>query len=219
MAGHGCAVEPVALSLAEPDAPRQLYDRLAAKALQVDVLVNNAGFGVYGPFLEVPWEREREMLQLDVMALVHLTKLFVKDMVDRDFGHVLQVASIGAYLPSPHYGTYAAAKSFVLHFGEALSYELRKTRVRVTVVSPGVTRTEFLAAAGQEESKTLYQRLTMMESPQVVERAVDAMLAGRPSVVPGVRNALPVWGLRLMPRRWMAAAGNLFMTYGRESGK
>ena len=168
----------------------------------MDVLINNAGFGLYGAFLEIPWERERAMLELDIVTLTHLTKLFVKDMVERRFGYVLLVASIGAYQPSPTYATYSAAKSYVLFFGEALHYELRKTGVNVTVVSPGVTKTEFLDVAGQQPS--LYQRTMMMASPDVTRIAVDALLKGKASVVPGYKNAALAQSTRLMPRQLAA---------------
>jgi short-subunit dehydrogenase len=209
---HGVDVRVVALDLAEPDAPARLHAQLREADVAVDVLVNNAGFGVYGPFVEVPWEREREMLAVDVVALTHLTKLFARDMVARGRGWILQVASIGAYQPSPSYGTYSAAKSFVLHSGEALAWELRRSGVRVSVVSPGVTKTEFLEVAGQKPS--LYQRLAMMESPRVVRVAVDAMLRGKPSVVPGLLNKLTVFMIRFTPRRLAAATASLFMTAG-----
>ena len=169
---HGVQVHVIALDLAPLDAPQQLYDRIRSLGLQIEVLVNNAGFGVFGPFVDVPWEREREMLLLDIVALVHLTKLFARDLVARDFGYILQVSSIGAYQPSPTYGTYSAGKAFVLSFGEALSYELRKTNVKVSVLSPGVTETEFLDVAGQRRS--LFQRLSMMKSRPVAEIGIIA---------------------------------------------
>ena len=173
----------------------------------MDVLINNAGFGVYGNFQEIPWERERSMLELDIVTLTHMAKLFIKDMVERRFGHVLLVASIGAYQPSPTYATYSAAKSY-----EALHYELRKTGVNVTVVSPGVTKTEFLEVAGQQPS--LYQRTMMMDSPEVTRIAVDAMLKGKASVVPGFKNAALAQSTRLMPRQLAARATDRFMTMG-----
>lgn len=196
--------------LAALDAPRDLYDEINERGIQIDVLVNNAGFGVYGEFAEVPWEREEAMLKLDILTVVHLTKLFVNDMLARDFGYILQVSSIGAYLPSPTYATYSAAKSFVLNFGEALDYELRGSNVSCTVVSPGVTATEFLKVSGQEP--TLYQRLMMMESDEVARIAIEKMLVGQPSVVTGWLNALMVWSNRLMPRRLSAAVGHKLMT-------
>lgn len=209
---HGVKVHVLAMDLAPLGAAQKLYDEIGTRGLQVDVLINNAGFGVYGPFLEIPWEREEEMLRLDIVALVHLTKLFARDMVARNFGYILQVSSIGAYQPSPTYGTYSAAKAFVLSFGEALSYELRRTNVRVSVLSPGVTETEFLDVAGQK--RTLFQRLSIMPSRPVAEIGIEAMLRGKPSKVAGRMNALTTWSLRFMPRRWQAAMAETAMTMG-----
>jgi short-subunit dehydrogenase len=212
---HGVQTHVIALDLAPLGAPQALYDRVRGLGLDVDVLVNNAGFGIYGPFVEVPWEREQEMLTLDVVALVHLTKLFVRDMVARNSGYVLQVSSIGAYQPSPTYATYSAAKAFVLSFGEALNYELRHTNVKVSVLSPGVTETEFLDVAGQRRS--LFQRLSMMKSRPVAEIGINAMLAGKPSKVAGAMNALTAWSLRFMPRRLQAAMASAAMQVGSAS--
>lgn len=202
----------IATSLAPLESAQALYDRIRSMGLEIDVLINNAGFGLYGPFTEIPWEREEEMLLLDVVTLVHLTKLFVRDMVARNFGYVLQVSSIGAYQPSPTYASYSAAKAFVLSFGEALNYELRDTKVKVTVLSPGVTETEFLQVAGQK--KSLYQRMSMMASRPVAEIGIEAMLRGRPSKVAGVMNALTAWSLRFMPRRMQAAMASAAMQVG-----
>lgn len=208
-ARHGVKVAIIALDLAERDAPQRLYDRLKAAGTAVDVLVNNAGYGLYGKFTELEWERERNMLELDIITLVHMSKLFVKDMVARNFGYVLQVASIGAFQPSPLYASYSAAKSFVLHFGEAVAYELRGTPVRVSVISPGITATEFLQVSGQRP--TLYQRLMMMQSADVARIGVAGMLAGRPSVVPGLGNQLGALLPRLLPRRAAAAVAERTM--------
>ena len=209
---HGRQAHVVAMDLGEEDAPARLHARTREMGLEVDVLVNNAGFGIYGPFLDIPWERERAMLRLDVEALVQLTKLYGRDMVARDRGWILQVASIGAFQPSPTYASYSAAKAFVLSFGEALAYELRRTKVRVCVVSPGVTETEFLEVAGQQ--RTLYQRMTMMKSADVARAGVKALLRGRASCVPGVVNKVPAFLMRLTPRRGAAAMANLTMNLG-----
>jgi short-subunit dehydrogenase len=209
---HGVQAHVIGMSLSPPGAAQELYDRLRALHLDVDVLINNAGFGAYGPFTEIPWEREEEMLQLDIVALVHLTKLFVHDMLARNFGYILQVSSIGAYQPSPTYATYSAAKAFVLSFGEALNYELRHTNVKVSVLSPGVTETEFLQVAGQR--KSLFQRLSMMQSRPVAEMGIAAMLRGKPSKVAGTMNALTAWSLRFVPRRLQAAMASAAMQLG-----
>lgn len=212
IANHDVQAHVIPMNLSAPDAPPALYERIRGLGLTVDVLINNAGFGLHGNFADIPWEREHEMLELDIVALVHLTKLFVRDMVARNFGFILQVSSIGAYQPSPTYATYSAAKSFVLNFGEALNYELRHTNVKVSVLSPGVTASEFLQVAGQRP--TFYQRMTMMPSRTVAEAGIDAMLKGKPSKIPGLANALPVWLLRFTPRRLSAAIASFAMQYG-----
>lgn len=201
-----------ALDLAREGAAETLHADTERAGLSVDLLVNNAGFGLFGPHVEIPWSREREMLELDVVALAHATKLYVADMLKRGKGWVLQVASIGAYQPTPSYAAYSAAKAFVLSFGEALSYELRGSGVNVTVLSPGVTRSEFLAVAGQ--SPTLFQRATMMSAERVAEVGLRAVLRGRPSVVPGLANKATAFSMRLLPRRAQAALAHAAMHIG-----
>jgi short-subunit dehydrogenase len=204
-AEHGVEVTPVGLDLTAPGAPQALADQVR----QVDVLVNNAGYGLFGEFWTIPWEREQNMLQLDVMVPVQLTKLLLPGMLERRYGFVLNLSSIGAYQPSPLYASYSAAKSFVLYFTEALSYELRGTGVRATALSPGITATGFLQAAGQRATR--YQRRAMMQSREVARIGVEAMLAGRPSVVAGRLNAATVLANRLMPRRLSAAVAHRLM--------
>jgi short-subunit dehydrogenase len=193
----------VALDLAEPEAPARLYQQVKDLGVHIEVLINNAGFGIYGQFIETPWQRLNEMLQVNIMAVCHLTRLFAPDMVARKSGYILQIASIGAYQPSPSYAAYSAAKSFILFWGEALNYELRPHGVKVTVLSPGVTRTDFLKVSGQQA--TPYQRLLMMRSPDVVRIGLDALLKGKTSIVPGALNRFFAWLNRLMPRRLAAA--------------
>lgn len=205
-------VDIIVMDLATPDAPQQLYNQLAIAGTQIDVLINNAGLGLYGDFLDIPWEREHNMLELDIVTLVHMTKLFARDMAQRRFGYVLQLASIGAFQPSPTYASYSAAKAFVLSFGEALAYELRGTNVKCTVLSPSVTKTEFLQVAGQQP--TLYQRVTMMDSPTVTRIGIDGMLRGKTSVVPGALNAALAFSARFMPRQLSAATAHRLMTMG-----
>jgi short-subunit dehydrogenase len=196
---HGVSVECVAMDLVETDAPQRLYDQLNSMGRAIDVLINNAGRGLYGEFTTVPWESLHQMLELDIIALTHLTRLFVADMVKRESGYILLVASTGAFQPTPTYAAYSAAKSYVLSLGEALHYELRQTGVRCTVICPGVTRTEFFDVAGQR--MTPYQRMTMMESSTVARIGIEAMLRGRSSVVAGRLNAIFAWATRLLPRQ------------------
>lgn len=200
---HGVDVLLVPQDLSAPDAPEKLLAAVTAAGKQVDVLINNAGYGAYGPFLEIPWEKEHQMLELDIVALVHMTKLFAAPMVARGAGYILQIASIGAFQPTPLYASYSAAKAFVLSYGNAINYELRGTGVSCTVLSPGVTATEFLQVSGQE--KTAYQKLMMMTSPEVTRIGLEAMVRRRMGVVPGLLNHLAAISARLMPARMSAA--------------
>lgn len=207
---HPVEIEVVPMDLVVRDAPQVLHDRVKTSGKLVDVLINNAGLGLYGEFLEIPWERERDMLELDILTLVHMTKLFARDMVAHGSGYIMQIASIGAFQPSPTYASYSAAKSFVLYFGEAFNYELRKTNVKCSVLCPGVTQTEFLKVAGQ--TPTLYQRLTMMDSKVVTRIGIEAMLKGKSSVVTGWFNGLMAFATRFTPRGLAAGLAYRTMT-------
>lgn len=208
----GAETRVVALDLARDESPDVLAERLRAEAIELHVLVNNAGAGVFGPFVASEWSRQRDMLALDVVALTQLTHRFALDMAARGAGYILQVSSIGAFLPTPTYATYSAAKSFVLSFGEALARELRPSGVRVCTLCPGVTETEFFEAAGQPRS--LFQRLSVMPSPVVAKAGIDALLRGRTSLVPGLPNKLSAFSMRFLPRSVQAAIAGHLMTFG-----
>ena len=201
--------ETVALDLAEPDAPQRLYDQLNRAGCTIDVLINNAGHGLFGEFTTTPWESLHQMMELDMVALTQLTHLFSADMVRRKDGYILLVASTGAFQPTPTYAVYAAAKSYVLMLGEALHYELRRTGVQCTVLCPGPTRTEFFNVANQQ--LTAYQRMTMMESATVARIGLEALLRGRSSVVAGRFNALFALATRLAPRQMLAGMAAMVM--------
>lgn len=179
--------------------------------IPVDILVNNAGFGLHGPFLEQDWHATEAMLRLDMLVLSELTHRFGTAMADRGRGWILNVSSIGAFQPSPTYAAYSAAKSYVLDLSYALRRELGPGGVTVTVLSPGVTRTEFLEVAGQ--SPSLYQRLTMKESRPVARAGLRALGRGRAGTVPGLVNKLTVLTMRFLPRTWQAAVAHWAMRY------
>jgi len=199
---HAVAVDVVAMDLAAPGAPEALHAEMRRRGRQVDLLLNNAGFGLFGEFLAIDAGREREMMELDVLVPLALTRRFGAEMVARGRGWILQVSSIGAYQPTPLYATYSAAKAFVLSWGEALSYEWRRKGVAVTVLAPGVTATDFRRVAGQRT--TLYQRLVEMDSPTVTRIGLQALARGKPSVLPGLVNKLTVFSYRFTPRAWLA---------------
>jgi short-subunit dehydrogenase len=205
----GVEVDVVPTDLSTQNTVEALHRQLSEKSRAVDILVNSAGFGVHGEFLENLWERERAMIEVDVIALVHLSKLLAADMVKRGYGRILQVASTAAYQPVPTYAVYGACKAFVLSFGEALNHELRGSGVTCTVLSPGVTETEFQQVAGHEYTR--YMRLTQMTSPDVARIGIEAMLGGRSSVVAGIHNAVMVASVRFTPRRIVTALAGYFL--------
>ena len=207
---YAVPVECMAVDLLEADAPQKLYDQLQARGQVVDVLVNNAGLGLYGEFANTAWERTHQMLEVDVLALTHLTRLFVAGMLERKSGYILNVASTGAFQPTPFYAAYAAAKSYVLSLSEALHYELRHSGVTCTALCPGVTRTEFFDASGQQEL-TAYQKMTMMESSKVARIGLEAMFRGRSSVVAGGLNAFVAWSTRFLPTQALVASAARLM--------
>lgn len=189
-----------ALDLSAVSAVEQLKTKLDEAGIAVDVLINNAGFGVFGEFVDQPLTRIDAMLKLNVLTLTALTHVFAADMVRRRSGYILLTASIGAFQATPLYAAYSASKAYVLLLGEALHEELRPRGVTVTVLSPGVTATGFFGVAGQ--TPTPYQRLLMMSPEAVVGIGLDALMRGRASVVSGRTNACIAWCNRLVPR-WL----------------
>jgi short-subunit dehydrogenase len=204
-AKHEVETDIVPMDLGTDDAPLALHRLMGERGHDIDVLINNAGFGLHGADRDIAWDRVRAMIQLDIVTLVHLTRLFRDDMIARGRGRILQVASIGAYQPCPNYAAYAAAKAFVASYGEALAHELHGTGVSCTVLSPGVTATEFFDASGQGDRLTTFQRRSMMQPEDVAGIGIEAMLAGRPAVVPGFMNTLNAWMARVIPRRMATA--------------
>jgi short-subunit dehydrogenase len=194
----GISVDVIPLDLATADAPQTLYDLVKAAGREVDVLVNNAGYGIYGEFIDIPWKHQAQMLTVDIITLTHLTRLFLPEMVERDSGRILLVSSVGAYSPTPLYATYSAAKSYVLSFGEALNYELRETGISCTVLVPTIVRTAFRDVAGQETTR--FQRLYMTESAAVARSGVAAMFKGKSTAIPGFKNRLLILLTRFLPR-------------------
>lgn len=197
-------VRVLPFDLARDRAAESLYQRIQQLGIEVDILINNAGFGLYGDFLKEDWENEQDMIRLNVQTLVGLTKLFGREMVERGAGRILLVASNAAYQPSPGYAVYGGTKTFVLSFGEAVNYELKDSPVNVTVISPGPTQTEFHDVSGQGRDN-LYIKMVTMESERVAEIGVKAMLRGKPSVVPGFVNKIGAWFGQRIPRRWATA--------------
>ena len=200
---NGVHAHVVAADLAQPGAATEVAARVAALGVRVDNLINNAGFGAYGRFVETPLDFELQMIQLNIVALTELTKQMLPAMVARRSGRILNVASTAAFLPGPLMAVYYATKAYVLSFSEAIANELAGTGVTVTVLCPGPTATGFQAAAQLEDSKLVAGK-TLATSRRVATDGYEAMTAGKPLIVPGVSNKLVTQMPRLLPRRTLA---------------
>ncbi|WP_437730205.1 SDR family NAD(P)-dependent oxidoreductase [Sorangium sp. So ce1335] len=186
----------IAADLAAPGAAQRLFDAVAAEGLAVDVLINNAGFGVHGAFGDLSLATQREQVQLNVGALVELTHLFMP-MIERRRGGVIQVASTGAFVPIPYFAVYAATKAFVLSFSEALWAEYRPRGVRVLALCPGATETAFFQRSGDVPMADRRAR-----PEDVVRVGLAAFAAGRASVVHGAVNGIMAFVPRLLGREF-----------------
>ncbi len=203
-------VEVIALDLSLPDAAPTLLERVTARNRQMHALINNAGFGAYGPFDELPWERQHEMLLLNVVRLTELCWLFARHMqAHGQPAHILNVGSVAAFQPTPFFSAYGATKAYVRNFSEGLAWELRDSAIRVSCLSPGATRTEFSDVAGI--AVPAFADRTQMESPDVVRRGVAGMLAGKPQIIPGFINHLNAFVSRVLPRQVLAWGAVLLM--------
>jgi short-subunit dehydrogenase len=197
---HGIAAHVIVADLARPDAAADIVKMLTDRALTIDALVNNAGLGLTGPFMETDLRGELEMIQVNVVALTHLTKLLLPGMVARKRGRILNVASTASFQPGPLMAVYYATKAYVLSFSEALAEELRHTGVTVTALCPGPTETGFAAASGVGSAR-LFTLMKPSSSAAVARTGYEAMQRGRRVVVPGLRNKLLVQSVRTSPRR------------------
>lgn len=204
----GTSVTTVALDLNEPDAARALHERTEGAGRPIAVLINNAGFANYGPFTELSWEALARELDLNVRALLELTWRFARSMRERDAGWILNVSSFVGWLPVPAYASYAAGKTFVRNFSEALAHELRGTGIHVLGLCPGGIRTEFWQVAGHHPRPIV---LKTADSPErVAAIGLDALFHGRRTRITGKLNKLSAFLLRLYPRRLMPAAAASF---------
>lgn len=188
----------IAKDLSRPTAVDEIYEAVTAAPMQVDVLVNNAGFPVFGLFVETDLKVELEMLQVNVIALTALTKLFLKGMVQRRAGRILNLASTASFVPGPLMAVYYASKSYVLSFSEALTNELRGAGVTVTALAPGPTRTGFQKRGQLEDSRLVQGEIA--DAASVALAGYRGLMAGKTLVIPGFTNKLVPWIARLSPR-------------------
>ena len=184
--------------LSKPSAVDEIYEEVGAAAMPVDLLVNNAGFPVFGLFTETDLDTELQMLQVNIVALTQLTKLFLRGMIERRYGRILNLASTAAFEPGPLMAVYYASKAFVLSFSEALANELHGTGVTVTALCPGPTRTGFQKRGQLEDSRLVQGEIA--DAPSVAAAGYRGLMAGKTLVIPGFANKLIPWIVRVSPR-------------------
>lgn len=186
---YGVDVQTISQNLFEHNAPFAVYDEVKAKGLTIDVLVNDAGQGEWGFFAETDLQRDLDIIHLNIYALVVLTKLFLKDMLSRGEGKILQVSSLLGQVPSPLMAVYGATKAFVLKFSEALINELKDTPVTLTVLQPGATETDFFRKAGAEHTYE-YQEASHDDPADVAKQGYKALMSGDSRVISGAKNKM-----------------------------
>lgn len=194
----GVAVTPVVGDLGAPGFACELYNVVTGLGWQVDVLVNNAGFGLLGEFMRMPEHELLELVQLNVTSLLELCRLFGADMVDRGSGRILNVASVSGFVPGPLMAAYHASKAFVVSLSRGLACELQGSGVTVTCLCPGVTMTGFNERAGVGES--LLGRRARMDAVRVARTGLRGMRRGRAVVIPGLHFKAIAWVSRVAPQ-------------------
>jgi uncharacterized protein len=195
----GVSVRVMAKNLELPDAAREIYESTEEEGEPVDILVNNAGLGHMGNFWELPMASILSMIRLNVESVVRLTRLFLPDMVHRQRGRILNVASIAGFEPGPRMATYHATKAFVLSLSESLVEELSDTGVTVTALCPGVTDTDFLPKADMIQTK-LFQQGNVMAPQEVAAEGYEAVMRGDPICVVGAKNKVQVFARRFVSK-------------------
>ena len=195
---HQIDIHVITADLSRPELPQKIFDELKSRGTSLDVLVNNAGFGLHGSFAELPLARQLEIIQVNVASLVALTGLFLPAMIERKRGGILNVGSVAGFLPGPNMAVYYASKAFVQSFSEALFEELRGTGVRVTNLCPGATDSNFSQVARGYHMRE--KSAAKMSAAEVAAAGHRAFRAGRCFNVPGAQNRLLMQLTRILPR-------------------
>lgn len=199
----------IAKDLSEPSAPGEIFDEVASMGTPVEALMNNAGFGLVGKFWELDTAQQIGMINVNITALTHLTRLFLPAMIERRHGRILNVASTAAFQPGPLMAVYYASKAYVVSFSEALHNECRDFGVTVTTLCPGPTKTEFQQRAGASSSK-LFESGRVMDAASVARIGFDAMKAGKPMAIAGRTNAAMAFLTRFAPIQLTASIARRF---------
>lgn len=187
--------------LSVKDAAKEVFDEVRSKNIVVEYLINNAGFGDFGLFAGSDWNKQEQMIGLNITALAHLTRLFLPGMIERGEGKILNIASLASFQPGPTMSVYFASKAFVLSFSEAINNEVRDKGVTVTALCPGSTESNFHAVAMNDPN--LVEDRKMQSAKEVAEVGYRAMMKGKPVAIPGFKNAFLAFAVRFFPREFI----------------
>jgi len=197
---YGVDVAIIPSDLGKPDAALDVYNKVKALNISVDYIVNNAGFGDFGHFADTSWEKEHEMIEVNITALTQMTKLFVRDMVTKGGGKIMNLASTAAFQPGPLMAVYYATKAYVLSFSEAIANELKDQNITVTALCPGATESGFEKASNMEGSR-LFNMRKLPSSAEVALFGYNAMMRGQAVAIQGLINKIMVGVVPFSPRK------------------
>lgn len=202
---HGVQILLLAKNLSLKNSPREIFAELQSKNIEIEVLINNAGFGEYGKFAEIDLQKQLDMLDLNISALTALTHLFLPAMLLRKNGKILNVASTAAFQPGPFFAVYYASKAYVLSFSEALRNELAAFGITVTALCPGPTKTDFFKKQPDMLETNLLRNANTMSAREVAFAGFSGLMRGKAIVIPGFINKFLAFGVRLLPRNFVTA--------------
>lgn len=188
-------IHPIVMDLAKPGSAHMIFKELDREGLAIDILVNNAGFGVWGSFDETSSQSEHELIQLQINTTLDLIKLSLPHMKEAKEGHIINIGSLYCFCPVPLQSVYAASKSFIFSFSQALNHELKDSGVCITVVCPGMTSTSFRTRAGLHDKKSWMS----MEPKDVAEAAYKGMCKKKFLIIPGWMNKCYAYAVRILP--------------------
>ncbi|MCH7963584.1 MAG: SDR family oxidoreductase [Bacteroidetes bacterium] len=197
---HNVNVKVLTKDLSKQNAGEEIFNELKNEKIVTDILINNAGLGVFDNYWNIELQDEQNMLQVNIMALTELTNLFAKDMVHRGGGKILNVASTAAFQPGPTMAGYYASKAFVLSYSQSVDFELRKKGVQVSTLCPGPTLTEFQIRANMEDVNLLKKGFTM-SAEEVAQIGYNGLMKGKPVIIAGAMNKIIVMGSKISPSK------------------
>jgi short-subunit dehydrogenase len=195
----GVSVYIICKDLSAINSAQEVYEETTRRNIQVDYLINNAGFGDFGIFTETDWDKELQMIHLNITTLTLFTKLYLQDMVKRRSGKIMNVASTAAFQPGPTMAVYCATKAYVLSFTEAVSNEVSDKGITITALCPGATETGFQTAGGMDESK-LFKGKKLPTAKEVADYGYTSMIKGKTVAIHGIMNYIMSNSVRFIPR-------------------